>query len=173
MGLSRDQILQRIADHAIADSGRRRFLLRSDHEGHTWITVAAPTARPARRLRRRFRRARFSVPADPAVNTRVPSPVPAHVSVSSVDDDDSAGDCDPAAPETQLDVDDDDMDDICGVPSGDEVKLEPTEQSTPPGAGDAMSESDPGVHGEEFEDVPLPAPEDAQCQEEQPALHEA
>ena len=26
-----------VADHAIADSGRRRFLLHSDHEGRSWV----------------------------------------------------------------------------------------------------------------------------------------
>ena len=42
MGFSRSQHLQHVADHAIADSGRRRFLLHSDHEGRSWVSVAAP-----------------------------------------------------------------------------------------------------------------------------------
>ena len=42
LGFSRSQLLQHIADHALADSGRRRFLLHSDHDGRTWVSVAAP-----------------------------------------------------------------------------------------------------------------------------------
>ena len=34
-GFSRTQLLQHIADHAISDNGRRRFLLHSDHDGRT------------------------------------------------------------------------------------------------------------------------------------------
>ena len=48
-GFSRSQLLQHIADHAIADSGRRRFLLHSDHDGRTWVSVAAPLRRRSRR----------------------------------------------------------------------------------------------------------------------------
>ena len=68
-GFSRTQLLQHIADHAISDSGRRRFLLHSDHDGRTWVTVAAPL----RRMPRRHRRAR-------------PMSRPSHISVSSEDD---------------------------------------------------------------------------------------
>ena len=57
LGLSCDQILQHVADHSIADNGRRWFLLHSDHEGHTWVTVAAPIVRPSRRFRRKPHRA--------------------------------------------------------------------------------------------------------------------
>ena len=51
-GFSRAQLLQHIADHAISDNGRRRFLLHSDRDGRTWVTVAAPLRRMPRRHRR-------------------------------------------------------------------------------------------------------------------------
>ena len=56
MGFSRSQLLQYVADHAIADSGRRRFLLHSDHEERTWVSIAAPLRRMPRRHRRGSRR---------------------------------------------------------------------------------------------------------------------
>ena len=68
------QLLQHIADHAISDSGRRRFLVRSDSEGRTWVSVAGP-----------FRRMPFvhrhtgSTPGETALDP---------VSVSSDEDDD-------------------------------------------------------------------------------------
>ena len=56
LGFSRLQLLQHIADHAISDSGRRRFLLRSDIDGRTWVSVAEPFRRMPRRHRHRPRR---------------------------------------------------------------------------------------------------------------------
>ena len=40
MSFSRQQLLQCITEHAFGNSGRRRYLLRSEHEGHTWVSVA-------------------------------------------------------------------------------------------------------------------------------------
>ena len=53
---SRQQLLQHLVEHAIGDSGRRRFLLRSDLEGRTWVSVAEPVRRVPRRHRHRPRR---------------------------------------------------------------------------------------------------------------------
>ena len=82
-GFSRTQPLQHIADHAISDNGRRRFLLHSDHDGRTWVTVAAPLWRLPRRHRRVSRR------RSPQLRcSAVDKPVswPSHISVSSEDD---------------------------------------------------------------------------------------
>ena len=82
-GFSRTQLLQHIADHAISDKGRRRFLLHSDHDGRTWVTVAAPLRRMPRRHRRGTRRR-----SPPQRGSAVDKPVfrPSHFSVSSEDD---------------------------------------------------------------------------------------
>ena len=82
-GFSRTQLLQHIADHAISDNGRRRFLLHSDHDGRTWVTVAAPLRRMPRRHRRGTRRR-----SPPQRGSAVDKPVfrPSHISVSSEDD---------------------------------------------------------------------------------------
>ena len=82
-GFSRTQLLQHIADHAISDSGRRRFLLHSDHDGRTWVTVAAPLRRMPRRHRRGAHR-RSPPPRGSAVDKPVSRP--SHISVSSEDD---------------------------------------------------------------------------------------
>ena len=86
-GFSRTQLLQHIADHAISDNGRRRFLLHSDHDGRTWVTFAAPLRRMPRRHRRGTRRRSSSRRA-------VDKPVtcPSHVSISSEDDFDDDAD---------------------------------------------------------------------------------
>ena len=57
-GFSRTQLLQHIADHAISDNGRRRFLLHSDHDGrivggliadlHNSVALQWPGLCPAR-----------------------------------------------------------------------------------------------------------------------------
>ena len=80
-GFSRTQLLQHIADHAISDNGRRRFLLHSDHDGRTWVTVSAPLRRMPRRHRRGTRRRSSS-------HRAVDKPVAcaSHVSISSEDD---------------------------------------------------------------------------------------
>ena len=39
-GVTKHHMLQFIAEHAFHASGHRRFLLRSDHEGRTWVSVA-------------------------------------------------------------------------------------------------------------------------------------
>ena len=82
-GFSRTQLLQHIADHAISDSGRRRFLLHSDHDGRTWVTVAAPLRRMPRRHRRGSHRR-----SPPLRCSAVARPVSrqSHISVSSEDD---------------------------------------------------------------------------------------
>ena len=82
-GFSRTQLLQHIADHAISDNGRRRFLLRSDQDGRTWVTVAAPLRRTPRRHRRGSRRR-----SSPQRGSTVDKPVvcPSHIAVSSEDD---------------------------------------------------------------------------------------
>ena len=82
-GFSRTQLLQHIADHAISDNGRRRFLLRSDHDGRTWVTVAAPLRRMPRRHRRGTRR---RSPLQPGSAVVKPVFRPSHISVSSEDD---------------------------------------------------------------------------------------
>ena len=116
LGYSRSQLLQHVADHVIADSGRRRFLLHSDHEGRTEVTVAAHLARPRppRRFPRNSRRAHL--PHGPAVDVPVPVSTPCHVSVSSEEGNSVAGSerCvkdpseDPAAAVTPFDDDEDD-----------------------------------------------------------------
>ena len=80
-GFSRTQLLQHIADHAISDNGRRRFLLHSDHDGRTWVTVSAPLRRMPRRHRRGSRHVSSS-------HRAVVKPVAcaSHVSISSEED---------------------------------------------------------------------------------------
>ena len=80
-GFSRTQLLQHIADHAISDNGRRRFLLHSDHDGRTWVTVSAPLRRMPRRHRRGSRR----VPSSHRVMV-TPVACASHVSISSEED---------------------------------------------------------------------------------------
>ena len=102
------QLLQHVADHAIADSGCRRFLLQSDQEGRTWVSVAAPLRRMPRRHRRRSRRGSRQQEGDaemmqsPARAPIVDAPVATldHVSVSSEDDgdDDATGHASAAFP---------------------------------------------------------------------------
>ena len=45
-GISRQQLLQCITAHAFGSEGHRRFLLRSDEDGHTWVSVAESLRRP-------------------------------------------------------------------------------------------------------------------------------
>ena len=82
-GFSRTQLLQHVADHAISDSGRRRFLLHSENDGRTWVTVAAPLRRMPRRHRRGSHRR-----SPPLRCSAVARPVSrqSHISVSSEDD---------------------------------------------------------------------------------------
>ena len=82
-GFSRTQLLQHIADHAVSDNGRRRFLLHSDHDGRTWVTVAAPLRRMPRRHRPGAHR-RSPPQRGSAVDKLVSRS--SHISVSSVDE---------------------------------------------------------------------------------------
>ena len=91
--------LQHIADHAISDSGRRRFLLRSDSEGRTWVSAAGPFRRMPRRHRHRPRRGTQRDEDEPShtVTTRTGAAAGTPgvtaldpVSVSSDEDDDVA-----------------------------------------------------------------------------------
>ena len=54
-GVSKNNMLQFIAEHAFHAAGHRRFLLRSDSEGQTWVTVVQ---RPQRFCQRRHHRRR-------------------------------------------------------------------------------------------------------------------
>ena len=54
-GVSKNNMLQFIAEHAFHAAGHRRFLLRSDCEGQTWVTVVQ---RPQRFCQRRHHRRR-------------------------------------------------------------------------------------------------------------------
>ena len=66
-----------------SDGGRRRFLLHRDHDGRTWVTVAAPLRRMPRRHRRGSHRR-----SPPLHCSAVARPVSrqSHISVSSEDD---------------------------------------------------------------------------------------
>ena len=100
-GFSRTQLLQHMADHAISDNGRRRFLLHSDHDGRTLVSVAAHLRRMPRRHRRGTRRR-----SSPQRAVDKPLFCLSHVSISSeddfVDDADNHGlhEEDPADPES-------------------------------------------------------------------------
>ena len=169
-GFSRTQLLQHIADHAISDSGRRRFLLHRDHDGRTWVTVAAPLRRMPRRHRRGSHRR-----SPPLHCSAVARPVSrqSHISVSSEDDfvDDDHADFsadiqglheeDPTGDSADPDFQCED------VPSGDlvydhEVKME-NEVKTEEVLVDAGSvpPTVPDVGSQSCKDEPLDSKEDA------------
>ena len=52
-GISRQQLLQCITAHALGSEGDRRFLFRSDEDGHTWVSVAESLRGLPRSHRRR------------------------------------------------------------------------------------------------------------------------
>ena len=54
-GVSKNVMLQFIAEHAFHASGRRRFLLRSDSAGQTWVTVVQRSQRFCQRRQHRRR----------------------------------------------------------------------------------------------------------------------
>ena len=56
-GVTKHHMLQFIAEHAFNAAGHRRFLLRSDHEGRTWVSVAQSLRRFSQRRHHRDRRA--------------------------------------------------------------------------------------------------------------------
>ena len=86
MNFTRHQLLQCITEHTFGSRGRRRFLLRSDEEGRTWVSVSDPVRRFPWSHRRRHRRGTHRGPtAAPQVDS-----FPDVISVESDDDDDSA-----------------------------------------------------------------------------------
>ena len=98
LGFSRLQLLQHIADLAISDSGRRQFLLRSDSEGRTWVTVAGALRRMPRRHRHRARR------GSRRVDNKLSHIVSSH---AGADDTPSATALDPVSVSASSDEDDD------------------------------------------------------------------
>ena len=50
-GVSKRHMLQFISEHAFSSEGRRRFLLRSDHDGRTWVSVTRSLRRFSKRRR--------------------------------------------------------------------------------------------------------------------------
>ena len=56
-GVTKHHVLQFIAEHAFHASGHRRFLLRSDHEGRTWVSVAQSLRPFSQKRHHRHRRA--------------------------------------------------------------------------------------------------------------------
>ena len=50
-GVSKHHMLQFISEHAFSSEGRRRFLLRSDHDGRTWVSVTRSVRRFSKRRR--------------------------------------------------------------------------------------------------------------------------
>ena len=52
-GVSKHHMLQFISEHASSSEGRRRFLLRSDNEGRTWVSVTQSLRHFTTRRRRR------------------------------------------------------------------------------------------------------------------------
>ena len=52
-GVSKHHMLQFISEHAFSSEVRRRFLLRSDNEGRTWVSVTQSLRRFTRRRRQR------------------------------------------------------------------------------------------------------------------------
>ena len=52
-GVSQHHMLQFISEHAFSSEGRRRFLLRSDNEGRTWVSVTQSLRRFTMPRRRR------------------------------------------------------------------------------------------------------------------------
>ena len=52
-GVSKHHMLQFISEHAFNSEGHRRFLLRSDNEGRTWVSVTQSLRHFTRRRRRR------------------------------------------------------------------------------------------------------------------------
>ena len=55
-GVTKHHMLQFIAEHAFSSAGHRRFLLRSDHEGRTWVSVTRSLRRFSKRRHHRDRR---------------------------------------------------------------------------------------------------------------------
>ena len=69
MNFSRQQLLQCNTEHAFGNSGRRRFLVRSDHERSTWVSVADSIRRlPRRGHRQRSRRGKHRVEDEEEAN---------------------------------------------------------------------------------------------------------
>ena len=71
-GVSRQQLLQCITAHAFGSEGHRRFLLRSDEDGHTWVSVAESL----RGLKRRHRRRRANTGSGDVAVISSDSPLP-------------------------------------------------------------------------------------------------
>ena len=99
-GVSKNVMLQYIAEHAFHASGRRRFLLRSDSAGQTWVTVVQ---RPQRFCQRRQHRRRglasqtldsgevdFEGDTTTLLASKVPGAVPRNLDVGQGNDKDGA-----------------------------------------------------------------------------------
>ena len=134
-GVSKNVMLQFIAEHAFHASGRRRFLLRSDSAGQTWVTVVQ---RPQRFCQRRHHRRRglasrtldsgekdFEGDTTSLLASGVPGAIPRNLDAGKGDD----GEC---AAETQTleSGDNFSLDDAVSISSGltpgsSEVKSEP------------------------------------------------
>ena len=85
MHLTRRQLLQSITEHTFGSRGRRRFLLRSDEDGRTWVSVSDPGPRFPWNHRRRPRRDSH---CGPSASPQVAS-FPEMILVESDDDVDS------------------------------------------------------------------------------------
>ena len=86
-GVSQTSMVQCITEHAFHTAGHRRFLLRSNGFGQSWVTVVQRPQRIGQRRHQR-RRGRASQTLDPGVNA-----VPTHASGTlDSDEDDSEGD---------------------------------------------------------------------------------